>query len=291
MAQSSLVSFVQPTHRFRNVNNESFNPLPFHIFRQIVQALERINVRSGITVIISADEGASRFDRHRLQSEDTIKAGETRSYSLSTTATSEFNSTNTSSNSIGIHPAPSEANTQQYDLATFLRFAIKCTDCLEFIHRNNTVHGELRLSSFFWSEEDEGKVKIASFGQGARSFESYLTSEGWRKNFSSKDGLAKLRNTLTYLSPEQTGRTNYIPDHRADIYSLGVIFFVLLACKEPFEGGPLDILNGILSRSLTPIHELRPDVPSIITEIIEKMTAKVYNITLALMLHLFRLQV
>jgi serine/threonine protein kinase len=265
--------------------------LPFHIFRPLVQALERINVRSGITVIISADEGASRFDRHRLQSEDTIKTGDTRSYSLSTTATSEFNSTDTSSTSIAIHPAPSEANTQQYDLATFLRFAIKCTDCLEFIHRNNTVHGELRLSSFFWSEEDEGKVKIASFGQGARSFESYLTSEGWRKNFSSKDGLAKLRNTLTYLSPEQTGRTNYIPDHRADIYSLGVIFFVLLACKEPFEGGPLDILNGILSRSLTPIHELRPDVPSIITEIIEKMTAKVYTTTLSLMLHLFRHQV
>ncbi|KAG2173043.1 hypothetical protein INT44_007016 [Umbelopsis vinacea] len=209
-----------------------------------------------------------------MQSEDTIKAGETRSYSISTTTTSEFNSINTSSTPIVIHPAPSEAHTQQYDLATFLRFAIKCTDCLEFIHRNNTVHGELRLSSFFWSEEDEGKVKMASFGQGARSFESYLTSEGWRKNFSTKDGLAKLRNTLTYLSPEQTGRTNYIPDHRSDIYSLGVIFFVLLACKEPFEGGPLDILNGILSRSLTPIHELRPDVPAIITEIIEKMTAK-----------------
>jgi serine/threonine protein kinase len=272
---------------FRTVNNESINQLQFHIFRLSVQALERINVRNGITVIISADEGASRFDRHRLQSEDTIKTGETRSYSLSTTVTSDVSLIDTSSTSIVIHPAPSEANTQQYDLATFLRFAINCTDCLEFIHRNNTIHGELRLSSFFWSEEDEGKVKIASFGQGARSFESYLTSEGWRKNFSSKDGLAKLRNTLTYLSPEQTGRTNYIPDHRADIYSLGVIFFVILACKEPFEGGPLDILNGILSRNLTPIHELRPDVPAIITEIFEKMTAKVHLYSFSPMLSLF----
>jgi serine/threonine protein kinase len=240
-----------------------------------VQALERITVRNGVTVIISADEGPSRFERHRMQSEDTIKPGDSRNYSVSTVATSDFSSTDSTSTAIVMHPAPSESITQQYDLATFLRFAIKCTDCLEFIHRNNIVHGELRLSSFYWSEEDEGKVKIAGFGQGARSFESYLTSEGWRKNFSSKDGLSKLRNTLTYLSPEQTGRTNYIPDHRADIYSLGVIFFVLLSCKEPFEGGPLDILNGILSRSLPPIHELRPDVPAIITMIIEKMTAKV----------------
>jgi serine/threonine protein kinase len=241
-----------------------------------VQALERITLRTGVTVIISADEGPSRFERHRLHSEDPLKSNDARSFSTSTTA-SEFVSKEPSSlsTSVVIHPTPSMSNTQQYDLATFLRFAIKCTDCLEFIHRNNTVHGELRSSSFYWSEEDEGKVKIASFGQGARSFESYLTSEGWRKNFSSKDGLAKLRNTLTYLSPEQTGRTTYVPDHRADLYSLGVIFFVLLACKEPFEGGPLDILNGILSRSLTPIHELRPDVPVIITMIIEKMTAKV----------------
>lgn len=236
-----------------------------------MQTLERITLRNNITVIISADEGPSRFERHRLQSDDhSSKSLDNRAYSTASTATES-----TSTTATVLHSGPSALDTQQYDLATFLRFAIKCTDCLEFIHRHNTVHGELRLSSFYWSEEDESKVKIASFGQGARSFESYLTSEAWRKNFSSKDGLTKLRNTLTYLSPEQTGRTTYVPDHRADIYSLGVIFFVLLASKEPFEGGPLDILNGILSRNLQPIHELRPDVPVIISTIFEKMTAKV----------------
>ncbi|KAG2171396.1 hypothetical protein INT43_009057 [Umbelopsis isabellina] len=231
----------------------------FHTLRRLYQQPDGQN----------ADEGRSRFERHRLQSEDHSKSLDTRSYSTSSTATES-----TSTTATVLHTGPSALDTQQYDLATFLRFAIKCTDCLEFIHRHNTVHGELRLSSFYWSEDDESKVKIASFGQGARSFESYLTSEAWRKNFSSKDGLTKLRNTLTYLSPEQTGRTTYVPDHRADIYSLGVIFFVLLACKEPFEGGPLDILNGILSRNLQPIHELRPDVPVIISTIFEKMTAK-----------------
>ncbi|RUS27373.1 AAA ATPase domain-containing protein, partial [Jimgerdemannia flammicorona] len=77
---------------------------------------------------------------------------------------------------------------------------------------------------------------------------------------------------------EQTGRTSYYPDHRTDLYSLGIVFFTLLTRKLPFEGGPMDIIHSVLSRKVPLVHEVRPDVPSIISLIIEKLTSKVSNI-------------
>lgn len=162
-----------------------------------------------------------------------------------------------------------------FDLGTFLRFAIKCTDCLEFIHRNNVIHGEVRLSAFQWSVEDTARVKMWNFGSGSKSLETYLTSEGWRKTANNKESMELLQNLLVYMSPEQTGRTTYVPDHRSDIYSLGIVFFVLLTGRNPFNGGPLDILNGILSRKVPLIHEIQLEVPEVVARIVEKMTNKV----------------
>ena len=77
------------------------------------------------------------------------------------------------------------------------------------------------------------------------------------------------------MSPEQTGRTTYAPDHRTDIYSMGIVMFALLTGKSPFDGGPLEILNGVLSRKIPLVHEIRFDMPEMVSRIIEKMTSKV----------------
>ncbi|KAI9311978.1 hypothetical protein BX666DRAFT_2021136 [Dichotomocladium elegans] len=151
-----------------------------------------------------------------------------------------------------------------YDIGAFLRFATQCTDCLDFIHRHSIIHGQVRLSAFCCAVD---RVKIWNLIGSSGNKDLLLTSEGWRKT-SNKDDL------LVYMSPEQTGRTTYTPDHRSDIYSLGIVFFVLLTGRPPFEGGPLDILNGILSRKIQPAHELQLSVPEILGKIVEKMTQK-----------------
>ncbi|KAI8140084.1 hypothetical protein BJV82DRAFT_715928 [Fennellomyces sp. T-0311] len=161
-----------------------------------------------------------------------------------------------------------------YDLYTFLRFAIKCTNCLDYIHKFGVVHNEIRLSSFQWDGTDGSPVKLWNFGSGPKSFETYLTSEGWRRTAKNKELVGILQSLLVYMSPEQTGRTTYIPDHRSDIYSLGIVFFILLTGRNPYDGGPLDIINGILSRKIALVHELQLDVPEILSRIIEKMTSK-----------------
>jgi serine/threonine protein kinase len=240
--------------------------------------LDYIHLPRGFTIVIYADEGQNFLEYSKRQSEDSSSTKTSNEESSITKRQFEYDSYYQPLPSAGL---PSDG--PLYDLGTFLRFAIKCTDCLEFIHRNNVVHGEIRLSAFQWTGDDASRVKLWNFGSGTKSLETHLTSEGWRKTANNKESMEMLQNLLVYMSPEQTGRTTYVPDHRSDIYSLGIVFFVLLTGKNPFDGGPLDILNGILSRKIPLISEIQLEVPEVVARIVEKMTNKVKTIIIDLL--------
>lgn len=84
---------------------------------------------------------------------------------------------------------------------------------------------------------------------------------------------------LIYMSPEQTGRTIFQPDHRTDLYSLGITLFVTLTHTLPFaHASPMEIVHNVLNKKLPPVHEIRPETPVAISMIIEKLTNKVCSI-------------
>lgn len=85
----------------------------------------------------------------------------------------------------------------------------------------------------------------------------------------------EFQSSLIYVSPEQTGRTSNVLDHRADLYSLGIMFFVILTDRPPFEGSAMDIVHSILSKNVPPVHTIRDDIPPVISAIIDKLTRKV----------------
>ncbi|KAI0837355.1 putative histidine kinase HHK1p [Hypoxylon sp. FL0890] len=156
-------------------------------------------------------------------------------------------------------------------LMYFLDFAIGATQCLEILHHGHgMVHGEIRADAFHFNIETN-KVKLISFGSGLRSFEHGLTSTGW--STLSKELGAK--NKLVYISPEQTGRMPAEPDTRTDIYSLGVLFWMLLTQQPVFTGAtPLDIVQCVLSRRIPLVSNIRTDVPDVLGRIIQKCTSK-----------------
>lgn len=159
-------------------------------------------------------------------------------------------------------------------LQTFLDFAIGATECLEILHHGERiVHGEIRGDAFHMSQET-GRVKLINFGSGLRTFEHGLTSTGW----SSLTKEVGAKNKLTYMSPEQTGRMPAEPDSRTDLYSLGILFWTLLTGQPAFEGEtPMDIIQGVLSRRLPAVSNVRLDIPDVIGRIIQKMTAKIIH--------------
>lgn len=135
------------------------------------------------------------------------------------------------------------------------------------------VHGEIKLNAFLWPEKET--VKIWNFGSGARSLEVNLTSEGWRKTVH-RNGAYNFWQMLIYMSPEQTGRTTFQPDHRTDLYSLGITFFVVLTQSMPFaHNSPMEIVHSVLNRKIPSLTQVRADVPTVVSSIIEKLTSKV----------------
>ncbi|KAM3514316.1 hypothetical protein MY11210_001991 [Beauveria gryllotalpidicola] len=160
---------------------------------------------------------------------------------------------------------------QAISLESFLDFAIGAAECLEILHHHHgMIHGEIRGDAFHFNAET-GRVRIVSFGSGLRSFEHGLTSTGW--STLSKEIGAK--NKLLYISPEQTGRMPAEPDSRTDIYSLGVLFWTLLARQPVFSGdSPLDIVQGVLNKKIPNVSTIHIGVPDIIGRIIQRCTAK-----------------
>jgi predicted Ser/Thr protein kinase len=108
-----------------------------------------------------------------------------------------------------------------------LRIVPQICDALQFAHDEGVVHRDIKPENIL--VDKRGRVKIADFGLaklvGASALESGLT------------GTMQVMGTLYYMAPEQMERPKEV-DHRADIYSLGVVFYELLTGQLPVGNFP-----------------------------------------------------
>ena len=80
---------------------------------------------------------------------------------------------------------------------------------------------------------------------------------------------------LPYISPEQTGQMNRPIDCRSDLYSLGVVFYQLLAGRLPFEAeDAVGWLHCHVARQPRPLDQVRPSMPRPLIDIVGKLLAK-----------------
>jgi hypothetical protein len=158
----------------------------------------------------------------------------------------------------------------QTPIAVFLDFAINASDCLQHLHHGRKIiHGEIRGDTFHFNHVT-GVVKLFHSGNGAGSFDNILGGD-WGSF--SKD--LAVRNKLQFIAPEQTGRLPAEPDSRADIYALGILFWMMLVGKPAFGGThPVDIVQSVLGNRLPTVTSQRMDVPDPISDVIRKMTRK-----------------
>ena len=124
--------------------------------------------------------------------------------------------------------------------------AIQVADALEEAHRSGVIHRDIKSANVMVTAK--GQAKVMDFGLARVRGETLHTKPG------------TLLGTAAYMSPEQARGEPVDP--RADIWSLGVVFYEMLSGRLPFKGdSEVSILYSILNEEPKPLKDLRPDLP------------------------------
>jgi predicted ATPase/signal transduction histidine kinase/tRNA A-37 threonylcarbamoyl transferase component Bud32 len=153
---------------------------------------------------------------------------------------------------------------RELTLLEFLLLALKIVESLSQLHQQNIIHKDINPSNIVFNPET-GQLKLIDLG-----ISTVLT----RENPTLKNPNV-LEGTLTYISPEQTGRMNRSLDYRTDFYSLGVTFYELLTQQLPFTSlDAMELLHCHIAKQPVPPHELNQQVPHAVSDIVMKLLAK-----------------
>lgn len=102
-------------------------------------------------------------------------------------------------------------------------------DALQFAHEEGVVHRDIKPENILLDKK--GRVKIADFGLAKLLGKESAVGPGGRPVYT-LTGTYQVMGTLHYMAPEQIEKPQSV-DHRADIYSLGVVFYEMLTGELP----------------------------------------------------------
>ena len=133
-------------------------------------------------------------------------------------------------------------------------------------HSKGVHHRDIKPANLLLMEKgaNERLVKIMDFGLAHFAGQSQLTREG------------TMMGTAGYMSPEQAQGSR--ADHRADIWSLGVVIYEMVAGQRPFKGDHEQVVvYSILNEDPEPLTALRAGVPIELEHVMAKALAKDAN--------------
>ena len=165
-------------------------------------------------------------------------------------------------------PLSEVLSARRLSLTKSLALAIKITQALSVVHDADILHLNLSPASILVNLDTE-EVRITGFGLARKgqlgkweTSSSALSDQDWR-----------------YTAPEQTGRINRKADFRADLYSIGLVFYEMLSGTHPFsELSDMQLIHAHLTRKPASLHESPNDagheVPVMVGKVVDLLLAK-----------------
>lgn len=143
-----------------------------------------------------------------------------------------------------------------------LRLGGQLAQGLAAAHGKSLVHRDLKPANL--KVTPDGRLKILDFGLARKITVPELTASSTQQQISG---------TFLFMSPEQLqgGRV----DARSDLYSAGLLLYVMATGRHPFrEGSIAALVEDVLHRAPLPPRSLRPELSPRLQELILKCLEK-----------------
>ncbi|MGZ0167851.1 MAG: serine/threonine-protein kinase, partial [Planctomycetales bacterium] len=131
---------------------------------------------------------------------------------------------------------------------------------LSAAHQQGIVHRDIKPANILLENGVE-RVRITDFGLARAIDDASMTQSG------------VVAGTPLFMAPEQAQGIQL--DHRADLFSLGSVLYVMCTGRPPFRSSTMiGVIRRVCDDSPRPIREINPDVPDWLCAIIDRLLAK-----------------
>ena len=144
-----------------------------------------------------------------------------------------------------------------------LQIIRQITGALGAAYEHRMVHRDIKPDNIMFTADGTAKLADLGIAKSSDDQDTQLTMA------------SAVFGTPAYMSPEQAKDSSKV-DCRADIYSLGIVFYEMLSGERPFQGdGTIQILSQVVSDNAIPdVRQLRPEVPESMATLLADMTEK-----------------